>query len=450
MVPDTASRKKRDLSEAAVPLSSKEEQQVPAEVSLRSGLADLAEFARRALEEKRRKDCLALTSAILKIDPENPDARVMTNWIQSDLQREIQQAYALMRSARFTDSREAVERAGLMLQDVLDIDANNEDAKILISRVESMLQGVPRPRIEPAPRPVSQPSNERQPEINEIKDDTGRHSQPKSLRYAFIIIFMMVVGAAIVVLLTGVDEWRNLLGVNAAISVVPGTLEITVDEGIRVHVNDKYVGTAPVPKLNLKPGLYHLQYELDGVDVGSEDVNITSGKAVTNTEHSLLGRLELLVIPTSDVQVRIDGRAAMPISDHVDVKAGKHRLTFMASGYEPQTVSASVAAGDQSIVKAILLPTVPPAPAPPVARPPAVHAHTGPVETVPASNGFLAISSPFPVDIYMDGKRVGSTPATLELPPGSHTLEYRYNGLSKTMVHVIESKYTTRASVTFE
>src|SRR2546428_10899872 len=119
MVPDTASRKKRDLTEGPIPVSSKEEQQGPAEASVRSGLAELAEFARRALEEKRRKDCLALTSAILKIDPENPDAQVMQNWIQSDLQREIQQAYALMRSARFTDSRDAVERAGLMLDDVL-------------------------------------------------------------------------------------------------------------------------------------------------------------------------------------------------------------------------------------------------------------------------------------------------------------------------------------------
>src|SRR5262245_36003078 len=84
MAPDTASRKKINLSDEPIPLSSKAEQQDSPEASLRSGLSELAEFARRALEEKRRKDCLALTRAILKIDAENADARVMQGWIQSD------------------------------------------------------------------------------------------------------------------------------------------------------------------------------------------------------------------------------------------------------------------------------------------------------------------------------------------------------------------------------
>src|ERR1044071_2471926 len=114
MVPDTAPRKKIDLSEEPFRRPLKE-QPVSPEASLRAGLSELAEFARRALEEKRRKDCLALTNAMLKIDPENQDAQVMQGWIKADLQREIQQAFGLMRSARFTDSRDAVERAGLML-----------------------------------------------------------------------------------------------------------------------------------------------------------------------------------------------------------------------------------------------------------------------------------------------------------------------------------------------
>jgi PEGA domain len=455
MVPDTAPRKKIDLSEDPFRRPSKEEQQTP-EAAMRSGLSELADFARRALEEKRRKDCLALTKAMLKIDPENQDAQVMQGWIQSDLQGEIQQAFALMRSARFTDSREAVERAGLMLQDVLDIDPDNQDAQILISRVESMLQGVPRmPVAPPLQKPVALPPKESAPIINEVEmddeeggiADTLEPPRPKWLRYTLIIIFMMGLGAGTVVLMTGVDEWRNLLGMNAAVDVVPGTLEVMVDEGVRIHVNNKYVGTAPMPSLNLKPGVYHLRYEFDGVDVGSEDVTVTSGETVANSSHMLLGRLDLLVVPAGDVQVRIDGKPAMPVPEYVNVKAGKHRLTFTANGYEPQTVSASVVAGDRSNVKAILVPAIPPAPAVKVPPP----SHTGPSETtVGAPNGFLAISSPLPVEIFVDGRRVGSTPATLELSPGPHTLEYRYNGMSKTLVHVIESKQTTRASVTFE
>jgi hypothetical protein len=450
MVPDTASRKNRNPTEGPVPHSSKAEQQGSADAAMRSGLSELAVLARRALEEKRRKDCLALTSAMLKIDPENQDARVMQSWIRSDLQRENQQAYTLMRSARFTDAREPVEKAGLMLQDVLEIDPENEDAQILFSRVTSMLQGVPRGLEGPPPKPVPLPHTE-PPEITE--DDVVERPRPRWLRYSFVMICMIALGVGSVVMLTGVNEWRDLLGVNSTVNVVPGTLEITVDEGIRIHLDDKYVGTAPVENLNLKPGVYHLRYELDGADVGSEDVTVISGQTVTNSTHTLLGRLQLLVIPTTGVQVRIDGRTAIPVPEYVDVAAGKHRLNFSASGYESQTISASVAAGDEGKVKAILMPAVPPPPSapPPPSRSRTPISNTEPVPpVVPGANGFLAISSPFPVDIYMDGRHVGSTPATLELPPGPHTLEYRYNGLSKTMVHVIESKQTTRASIIFE
>jgi hypothetical protein len=154
-----------------------------------------------------------------------------------------------------------------------------------------------------------------------------------------------------------------------------------------------------------------------------------------------------LVIPATGVQVRVDGQPAIPLPEYVDVKAGRHRLTFTATGYQPQTVSASVKAGDRSMVKAILTPALPPLP-PPAASPRANNTGAGAGASRP--NGFLAVSSPFPVEIYIDGTRVGSTPATIELPAGPHTVEYRYGGRSKTMVHVIESRQTMRASINFD
>jgi hypothetical protein len=457
---DAVPKKKRNLVDDPIVPSSGDEKRGQGEESVRSGLSELAELARRALEGKRRKDCLALTAAILKIDPENKDAHVMQNWIQSDLQREIQQAYTLMRSARFSDAPEPVERAGRMLEEVLDVDPVNKDAQILLSRVDAMLQGVPRVPLEANRRPEPPQSPKPPVEIHNEIDDDLEEEQPKSkgFRYTFLMICMVLLGAGMVVMSTGVNEWRDLLGVNATANVPSGTLAITVDSGIRIHVNDKYLGTAPIPNLNLKPGVYHLRYEFDGVNVGTEDVTVTSGEIVTNSVHSILGRLELLVIPPTGAQVRIDGRPAIPVPEYIDLKAGKHRLIFTAKGFESQTVSASVVAGDRINVKAILMPAMPPPlskdPAPPstsrqgVTQPPSTN-REGVAQIPVGPNGFLAISSPFPVDIYMDGKRVGSTPATVELPPGPHTVEYRYNGLSKTIVHVIESNQTTRASVTF-
>ena len=45
--------------------------------SASAGLSELAHLARQAFEEKRRKQSLALTNAILKIDPQNPEALVL-------------------------------------------------------------------------------------------------------------------------------------------------------------------------------------------------------------------------------------------------------------------------------------------------------------------------------------------------------------------------------------
>ena len=61
-----------------------------ADESLREGVTDLVELARAAYKEKRQKDCWALVNAILKIDPDRNDARVVQSLIQSDLNRDFQ------------------------------------------------------------------------------------------------------------------------------------------------------------------------------------------------------------------------------------------------------------------------------------------------------------------------------------------------------------------------
>ena len=55
-----------------------------------------------------------------------------------------------------------------------------------------------------------------------------------------------------------------------------------------------------------------------------------------------------------------------------------------------------------------------PSPDRPMATPPTVEA-----------KGRLAISAAAPVGVYLAGKELGTTPLTIELPPGLQTLEYR-------------------------
>jgi hypothetical protein len=64
--------------------------------------------------------------------------------------------------------------------------------------------------------------------------------------------------------------------------------------------------------------------------------------------------------------------------------------------------------------------------------------------------GTLAVSSPTAADIYQNGQLIGSTPTTLQLPAGQHTLEYRHGELRAVVTHQIKPNETTPASVTFD
>jgi hypothetical protein len=81
----------------------------------------------------------------------------------------------------------------------------------------------------------------------------------------------------------------------------------------------------------------------------------------------------------------------------------------------------------------------------------AAAAGTAPVDAAAAPIlGKLAVSSPVTAEIYMNGRYLGSTPTTLQLPPGRQTLEYRRNDLRNVVNHQIRPNETTTASVTFQ
>jgi hypothetical protein len=90
------------------------------------------------------------------------------------------------------------------------------------------------------------------------------------------------------------------------------------------------------------------------------------------------------------------------------------------------------------------LPPAPRSQAPPLA------ANLPKEPVIPAAGGTLAVSSPTAVDIYKDEAYLGSAPVSLELPAGTHTLEYRHGSLRKNVTHVINSNETTRTMITFD
>jgi hypothetical protein len=62
----------------------------------------------------------------------------------------------------------------------------------------------------------------------------------------------------------------------------------------------------------------------------------------------------------------------------------------------------------------------------------------------------LVVTSPLVVDIYEKDARLGSTPKILELPAGAHTLEFRFEGLKKSVTYNVEKGVSKTARVTFE
>jgi hypothetical protein len=434
---------------------------------LQMGVTELLQLARKAFDERRRTDCMPILNVILKLDPENNDARAMQSWIRADLDRELQHVRALL--ARLNKHEMLYNDARLMIQRVLDVDPDNKAAEALLQEIDSELN-----REEPTPKvPTQAPEVLRVPqreyperEYPEVELDHRRGS----FRFRLVILLLVLLagfGVARYVSLpwSADDRAGETPTTSSSPSGQPntdglGTLEVVADDGIEVFVNDQSIGTAPIAPLQYKPGEYELKYKFQGVDVGQEKLTITAGQMTQNSTRSLLGSVELFVVPSSETVMQIDDSAPMPVPTHATVRPGSHRLTFMAPGYETQSVFVSVPAGVRRNVSAILMPVIPGATAKPRSETAGAQKSSKPAAaTAPSNNaapdgagakGRLAISSALPVDIYLDNNLVGSTPVTLELPAGTYTFEYRYGNLRKTAVNVIKGNEDTRATVTFE
>jgi hypothetical protein len=313
----------------------------------------------------------------------------------------------------------------------------------------------------------------------ESEYDQWPYAQPKAERKIWVRRNILIGSAILLSIIAfvrymGIPRWftsesavttattdSNAQGESNAFDTSSGTLEIVIDEGVDVFINDQYAGTAPIAPIKSKPGTYQLSYRFGGMDIGREQVTIAAGQLTRNSMRAFLGSLEIFVLPATNTVMQLDDSPAVPVQTHVAVRPGNHRLTFTAAGYQPSTVSVSVVAGQPRNVTVILQPANLGSPQPTdhtaaLSRPPVQNAPAAAsnvrndVSAVASATGTLAVSSLLPVDIYVDNNHVGTTPVTLELPVGTYTMEYRYGNLRKTAVNVIRGNEVTRATVVFE
>src|SRR5262245_52479006 len=96
-----------------------------------SKLSKLAEMARQAYDQKRTKECLDLTRAILLIDPDNTDAQWMRSAIQSELHRDLESARAFLRQAQSKDNSAEQSPSNHSATPASSPDADSEDLEAL-------------------------------------------------------------------------------------------------------------------------------------------------------------------------------------------------------------------------------------------------------------------------------------------------------------------------------
>jgi hypothetical protein len=388
----------------------------------------------------------------LKAQPEIPDVPVTPT---PPPIHPVFEAQPKVHSITRTDSRENVGAADARTQ-VQSLPKPEAQAPAK-PQTNLQFQAVPRPRY--------------RVDVDSIADNPGLLPHRKFWKHSYVIIgfLVLVLGLAALIRTVGLPDWLagdpetrsdsanvpvDSKDVGTSMASASGDLEISIDEGVEVFVNDQYAGKAPIAPIKLKPGVYELRYKLDQTELGSEQVTVAADQISRNSKRAVLGSLEIFVLPASATVMQIDDSPAGPVQTHVVLKPGKHKLTFTAAGFQPQTVFASVTEGRSSNVTAILQPAIiDPTPRSSAAAPPSpsgvpgVRNNTLPVAT---GKGTLAVSSLLPVDIYLNNDHLGTTPVTLELPAGTYTFEYRYGNLRKSGVNVIKNNELTRATVVFE
>jgi hypothetical protein len=340
------------------------------EASRTAGLADLVSMARAACDAKRRKQCLALVSAILKLDPQHAEAIAIQTTVFNQLDREFERAKALAADARLKNDRRLYEQAQALLHGVVDADEERSDAQSLLLDTVSAAYFL----------------------------DTSKNPAP----------------------VRSVGQRELILGGATALLIVV-ILILVFKRG------------ADSPPSMVTP---------------AQSAPLTT-PAAPESSRAMLAKVDLIVAPLNGVHMTVDSGPSTPVPNAMELQPGEHRFNFSADGYLPESVLQTVRAGErQTVVVALTPATKRPATAA------AARAEQRPIEpsqapAAPLQQGGLAVSSSLPVEIYEDGRDLGTTPITLQLAAGPHTLEYRYQTLRQTRQHIIKPNETATTAVTF-
>lgn len=175
---------------------------------------------------------------------------------------------------------------------------------------------------------------------------------------------------------------------------------------------------------SLDPGEHEVEIRANGHETTRVSVTVSPGGTVTVSRKVALaahrkdppvGHLSLarLTLDPPDASVLVDD-AAVTGGERVALPPGLHTVTFVKNGFERERREVTVTEGevlefDERVVLTRVL-----------------------------RRGSIIVTSDVPVEIFQDGERRGSTPYTGQFDTGSHTLEFRHEGLVTQLVYQVQ------------
>jgi hypothetical protein len=242
--------------------------------SASENLSRLAELARQAFEQKRTKDCLDLTRAILLIDPDHGQAQSMRSALQSEMHRDLENTRAFLRQAASRENSEGESQPGASLPAEATVErtvlvpgagrySGQKSKRRWVLRV-SMVLGVgiifaslPRPRTKPtpveaAPLKVTAPQPDLLPPAPPV--DAAETSTPADLPTVEQVLAANR-PAPVVAAPNPVEKTPD----TKTAAPINGTLAVSSPTSIDIYKDDVYLGSAPV-SIELPAGTQTLEY----------------------------------------------------------------------------------------------------------------------------------------------------------------------------------------------
>jgi len=116
-----------------------------------TGAGSLVAQAQEAYDQKRTKECVNLIGQVLATDPDNPEAHMLQAAIQSDIERDLTDARALLRDSQKDGGLKYRKAAEIILLKILYLDPRHEEAKSLLAEARGTAQETQATTYSPSP-----------------------------------------------------------------------------------------------------------------------------------------------------------------------------------------------------------------------------------------------------------------------------------------------------------